>query len=86
MLQQITAGAVSFAQPSVGKIGGVSGMLEVLRAAEAAHVPVAPHCFYYGPALNASAEIVAALGGTAQLEVPFLSWPRRLHSLHGAGP
>ncbi len=86
LLQQIAAGAVSFAQPSVGKIGGISGMLDVIQAAAAANVAVAPHCFYYGPALNASAEIVAAIGGGAQLEVPFLTWPQRLHPLHGAGP
>lgn len=86
MLQLIAAGAVSFAQPSVGKIGGVSAVLEVLQAADAAGIAVAPHCFYYGPALNASAEIVAAIGGAAQLEVPFLTWPHRLHPLHGAGP
>ena len=60
--------------------------LEVLRAADAARVTVAPHCFYYGPALNATAEIVAAIGGSAQLEVPFLTWPQRLHPLHGRGP
>lgn len=86
MIHQIAAGAVSFAQPSVGKIGGVSAMLEVLQAGRAAGVVVAPHCFYYGPALNASAEIVAAIGGGVQLEVPFLTWPQRLHSLHGSGP
>lgn len=86
MIHQITSGAVSFAQPSVGKIGGVSAMLEVLEAGRAADVVVAPHCFYYGPALNASAEIVAAIGGGVQLEVPFLTWPQRLHSLHGSGP
>lgn len=96
MILQIRSGAVRYAQPSVGKIGGVSGMLEVIAAARDAGVAVAPHCFYYGPALNASAAVVAALAGIAsstsadayvpQLEVPFLNWPQTLHPLHGAGP
>lgn len=96
MILQIRSGAVRYAQPSVGKIGGISGMLEVTAAARDAGVAVAPHCFYYGPALNASAAIVAALAGTVhvsaadaylpQLEVPFLNWPQTLHPLHGAGP
>ena len=86
----------SVGMAGVFAIGGISGMLEVIAAARDAGVAVAPHCFYYGPTLNASAAVVAALAGTApstgadayipQLEVPFLNWPQTLHPLHGAGP
>ncbi|MDS2172687.1 mandelate racemase/muconate lactonizing enzyme family protein [Nesterenkonia sp. CL21] len=86
MVEQMRAGAVSYAQPSVGKIGGISAMQEVFAAGRETGVAVVPHCFYYGPALNASAELIAALGQDVQLEVPFLQWPQRLHRLHGAGP
>lgn len=86
MIEQIRAGAVAFAQPSVGKIGGVSAMLEVFSAGAEADVAVVPHCFYYGPALHASAELIATLGPEVQLEVPFLQWSDQLHALHGAGP
>ncbi|GAA1175349.1 mandelate racemase/muconate lactonizing enzyme family protein [Nesterenkonia xinjiangensis] len=86
MVEQMRAGAVDYAQPSVGKIGGISAMREVLAAGEETGVAVVPHCFYYGPALNASAELIATLGEEVRLEVPFLQWPQRLHSLHGAGP
>lgn len=86
MVEQMRAGAVSYAQPSVGKIGGVSGMREVIAAGRETGVAVVPHCFYYGPALHATAELVATLGEDVQVEVPFLQWPQRLHRLHGAGP
>lgn len=86
LIDQMRAGALSYAQPSVGKIGGVSGMLESFRAGREAGVAVVPHCFYYGPGLNASAELTATLDEQVQLEVPFLQWQHQLHSLHGAGP
>ncbi|WP_022872751.1 mandelate racemase/muconate lactonizing enzyme family protein [Nesterenkonia alba] len=85
LIEQMRAGALAFAQPSVGKIGGISGMLDVVAAGKAHAVTVVPHCFYYGPALNASAHLCAAIPG-ARLEVPFLQWPQQLHALHGAGP
>ncbi|GAB3194438.1 mandelate racemase/muconate lactonizing enzyme family protein [Nesterenkonia suensis] len=86
MVEQMRAGAVAYAQPSVGKIGGISGMREVITVGQETGVAVVPHCFYYGPALNASAELIATLGEEVELEVPFLHWPQRLHRLHGAGP
>ncbi|MBE1515013.1 mandelate racemase/muconate lactonizing enzyme family protein [Nesterenkonia halotolerans] len=86
LIDQMRSGALSCAQPSVGKIGGVSAMLEVIEAGAELGVPVVPHCFYYGPALLASAQITASLPTPTRLEVPFLQWPEALHPLHGAGP
>ncbi len=77
--QHFAAGAVDVAQPSVAKIGGVSGALEVVAAAAGHGVRVVPHCFYYGPGLLAAAQLVAALPEGTPLEVPFLRWPRPLH-------
>ncbi|GAA1140724.1 mandelate racemase/muconate lactonizing enzyme family protein [Nesterenkonia lutea] len=86
LLEQMRSGALAYAQPSVGKIGGISAMREIMDAGTKMGVAVVPHCFYYGPALHASAQITAALGAETQLEVPFLQWPEQLHALHGAGP
>lgn len=86
LVRAMEDGALAVAQPSVGKIGGVTSMLHVLAAGRRTGVAVVPHCFYYGPALAASAQLVAALPETVELEVPFLEWPERLHRLHGAGP
>src|SRR4029453_2727634 len=47
------AGAVTYAQPSVTKIGGVTALREVATLAEAAAVTLVPHSPYSGPALLA---------------------------------
>lgn len=86
MIEQMRAGAVEVAQPSVGKIGGISAMREVIAVGAELGVDVVPHAFYCGPALNATAQLLAGLLPDAQLEVPFLQWPQTLHTLHGAGP
>jgi len=78
--QHFQAGALDVAQPSVAKIGGVSGMIEVVRLAREHGVKVVPHCFYYGPGLSAAAQIVASLSDDVFLEVPFLQWARPLHA------
>ncbi|GHD06845.1 mandelate racemase/muconate lactonizing enzyme family protein [Zhihengliuella salsuginis] len=92
LVADMAAGAVSVAQPSVGKIGGITSLLEVYDAGARLGVPVVPHTFYYGPAFAATAQVIAAMprqvtaagAGQPELEVPFLSWPERLHPLHGA--
>lgn len=58
--QMFAAGAVSVAQPSVTKIGGVSELRKVLALAEAANVTVAPHSPYFGPGLLATLHVAAA--------------------------
>ncbi|WP_146112585.1 mandelate racemase/muconate lactonizing enzyme family protein [Arthrobacter sp. MYb213] len=90
LIDAMGSGALSFAQPSVGKIGGISGMLEVRRAGKRLGIPVIPHCFYYGPALLATAQLVALdppqrhTDGRSlpELEIPFVNWEHTLHSLH----
>lgn len=55
------AGAVTYAQPSVTKIGGVSEMRKVMTLAESFGVDVVPHSAYFGPGLLASLHLLAAL-------------------------
>jgi len=54
-------GRVSFLQPSVTKIGGVTGMLRVMQAAKERDVAIAPHSPYFGPGLIATLHLCAAL-------------------------
>ena len=54
------AGALSFAQPSVTKIGGVSELRKIFALAESFAVPVVPHSPYYGPGFLASVHVCAA--------------------------
>jgi len=54
------AGAVTFAQPSVTKIGGITQMRRVLGLAEAFNVAVMPHAPYFGPGLLATLHVSAA--------------------------
>jgi D-galactarolactone cycloisomerase len=54
-------GAVDFAQPSVTKIGGVTGMMQVTALAAAHGVTLVPHCAYFGAGFLASLHIAATL-------------------------
>ncbi|MBU9363450.1 mandelate racemase/muconate lactonizing enzyme family protein [Burkholderia multivorans] len=82
----IEAGAVDVFQPSVAKIGGISAVLDTLDFARDRDVRVLPHCFYYGPGLLATAHIVASLGGSAGLEMPYLRYEALLHEAMAPAP
>jgi len=64
----LAAGAVTYAQPSVTKIGGLTGLLEVLDHAKRGKVKVAPHSPYFGPGLIASLHVVASQGDPMMVE------------------
>ena len=53
--------AVTYAQPSVTKVGGVTQMCKVMALAEAFGVNVVPHSAYFGPGLLASIHCIAAM-------------------------
>ncbi len=55
------AGAVDIAQPSVTKIGGVSGFIDVVRVARRHGVQVVAHSPYFGPGLLATLHLTHAL-------------------------
>ena len=61
-------GAVTYAQPSVTKVGGVTQMRKVLALAEAHGVNVVPHSAYFGPGLMASIHCIAAMPAESLVE------------------
>jgi L-alanine-DL-glutamate epimerase-like enolase superfamily enzyme len=62
------AGAITYAQPSVTKIGGVSEMRKVIALADAFGIEVVPHSAYFGPGLLASLHLLAAMPHEAPVE------------------
>jgi L-alanine-DL-glutamate epimerase-like enolase superfamily enzyme len=64
----LAAGAVSYAQPSVTKVGGVTQMRKVMALAGARGVAVVPHSAYFGPGLIASIHCIAAMPGESLVE------------------
>ena len=62
------AGALSYAQPSVTKLGGVTELRRVIAMAESFGVPVVPHSAYFGPGLLASIHCIAAMPGETLVE------------------
>ncbi|PYM93089.1 MAG: L-alanine-DL-glutamate epimerase [Candidatus Rokuibacteriota bacterium] len=64
----LEAGALTYAQPSVTKIGGVTEMRRVMTLAEMFGVQVVPHSAYFGPGLLASIHCIAALPTESPVE------------------
>jgi L-alanine-DL-glutamate epimerase-like enolase superfamily enzyme len=64
----LEAGAISYAQPSVTKVGGVTQMRRVIGLADAFGITVVPHSAYFGPGLIASIHCIAALSGDSLVE------------------
>jgi L-alanine-DL-glutamate epimerase-like enolase superfamily enzyme len=62
------AGAITYAQPSVTKIGGVTEMRRVMALAETFGVEVVPHSAYFGPGLLASIHCIAAMATEGWVE------------------
>ncbi len=65
----IAAGHIRVFQPDVAKWGGLSGCRKVAQAATAAGHRYCPHFLGGGIGLIASAELLAAVGGTGLLEL-----------------
>ena len=61
-------GHVSFLQPSVTKIGGVTGMRRVIEMAKGRGIAIAPHSPYFGPGLIATLHLCAALPSGTYVE------------------
>jgi L-alanine-DL-glutamate epimerase-like enolase superfamily enzyme len=62
------AGAITYAQPSVTKVGGVTEMRKVMTLAETFGVQVVPHSAYFGPGLLASIHCIAAMPTESPVE------------------
>ncbi|WP_158287718.1 mandelate racemase/muconate lactonizing enzyme family protein [Falsiroseomonas bella] len=65
------AQAVDVVQPSVAKIGGISALLRVAEIAQRHGARFAPHSPYFGPALLATMQVLAALSPTTPVEAYF---------------
>jgi len=61
-------GALDFLQPSVTKVGGVTGMRAIFELGAAHGVQVVPHSAYFGPGLLASTHVIASYAGEIPVE------------------
>ena len=66
--KMFAAGAVSYAQPSVTKVGGVSEFRKVMVLAEQANLRLAPHSPYFGPGFLATLQLSSTLGPDVPVE------------------
>jgi L-alanine-DL-glutamate epimerase-like enolase superfamily enzyme len=66
--------AVDVLQPSVSKLG-ITGAKRAAELASKAGVRMVPHSFYFGPALAATAHLLASLDEGHLIEFPFGSMP-----------
>ena len=57
--QMMAAAAVSYAQPSVTKVGGITEYLKVTALADEMGVQLMPHSPYFGPGLLATLQLLA---------------------------
>ncbi len=57
--KMIDAKAVSFTQPSVIKVGGISEMIKIINISEKKEIPVMPHTAYFGPGFLASLHLAS---------------------------
>jgi L-alanine-DL-glutamate epimerase-like enolase superfamily enzyme len=69
--QMLAAGAVSHAQPSVTKVGGISEFLKVVALADELGVKVVPHSPYFGPGYLATLQLLS-LRDAGFIEVFFM--------------
>jgi L-alanine-DL-glutamate epimerase-like enolase superfamily enzyme len=71
--QMLTAGAVSYAQPSVIKVGGISEYLRVVALADAMGVKLAPHSPYFGPGFLATLQLMSLRDDGTFIEVFYMN-------------
>jgi D-galactarolactone cycloisomerase len=60
--------ALDFLQPSITKVGGVTGMRAVFELGRTHGVQVVPHSAYFGPGLLASTHVIASYPGEIPVE------------------
>lgn len=61
-------GSVTYAQPSITKVGGVTEMRKVMTLAQESGIHVVPHSAYFGPGLIASIHCIAAMARESLVE------------------
>jgi L-alanine-DL-glutamate epimerase-like enolase superfamily enzyme len=70
--QMMDAGAVSHAQPSVTKVGGITEYLKVVALADKRGVRLAPHSPYFGPGLLATLHLLSLRDDATFVEVFYM--------------
>jgi L-alanine-DL-glutamate epimerase-like enolase superfamily enzyme len=66
------AGAVSHAQPSVTKVGGITEYLKVVDLADKHSIRLAPHSPYFGPGLLATLQLLSLRDDRSFVEMFYL--------------
>ncbi|HVM78308.1 MAG TPA: mandelate racemase/muconate lactonizing enzyme family protein [Stellaceae bacterium] len=66
--KMLAAGAVTYAQPSVTKVGGITEFRKVAALVEAAGVSLMPHSPYFGPGFLATLHLAAAQPAPSLIE------------------
>ena len=66
--QMMEAGAVTYAQPSVIKVGGIAEFLKIATLAATHNVSLAPHSPYFGPGFLATLHLLAHLRQATWIE------------------
>jgi L-alanine-DL-glutamate epimerase-like enolase superfamily enzyme len=70
--QMMDAGAVSHAQPSVTKVGGITEYLKVVSLADERGVRLAPHSPYFGPGLLATLHLLSLRDDATFVEIFYM--------------
>ena len=71
--QMMQAGAVSYAQPSVTKVGGITEYLGVVALADEMGVKLMPHSPYFGPGLLATLQLLSVRDDETFVEVFYMN-------------
>jgi L-alanine-DL-glutamate epimerase-like enolase superfamily enzyme len=71
--QMMNAGAVSYAQPSVTKVGGITEYLKVAALADEMDIKLAPHSPYFGPGFLATLHLMSLRDDAAFVEVFYMN-------------
>jgi L-alanine-DL-glutamate epimerase-like enolase superfamily enzyme len=71
--QMLTAGAVSHAQPSVIKVGGITEYLKVVELTDEQGVRLAPHSPYFGPGFLATLQLMSVRDDSTFVEVFYMN-------------
>ena len=71
--QMMKAGAVSHAQPSVTKVGGITEYLKVVGLADQHGIRLAPHSPYFGPGLLATLQLLSLRDDKTFVEVFYMN-------------
>ena len=81
--QMMAAGAVSYVQPSVIKVGGITEFVKVTALADDRGIKVAPHSPYFGPGFLATLHLLSTRDDDSLAEVFYMRreaclWGRRI--------